>query len=73
MFGLLFEKYYQDLQSGQDNSVIFREFLDGMSPEYRDNTPPTMIARDFIAGMTDDYFLRQCQENIMPQILSDRY
>jgi len=32
-----------------------------------------MIARDFIAGMTDDYFLRQCQENIMPQILSDRY
>ena len=73
MFGLLFEKYYQDLQSGQDNSVIFREFLDGMSPEYRDNTPPAMIARDFIAGMTDDYFLRQCQENLMPQILSDRY
>lgn len=73
MFGLLFEKYYQDLQSGQDNSVVFREFLDGMSPEYRDNTPPAMIARDFIAGMTDDYFLRQCQENIMPQILSDRY
>jgi len=73
MFRLLFEKYYQDLQARQDNSVIFREFLDGMSPEYRDNTPPAMIARDFIAGMTDDYFLRQCQENIMPQILSDRY
>ena len=73
MFRLLFEKYYQDLQARQDNSVIFREFLDGMSPEYRDNTPPAMIVRDFIAGMTDDYFLRQCQENIMPQILSDRY
>jgi dGTPase len=73
MFGLLFEKYYQDLQAGQDNSVIFREFLDGMSAQYRDNTPPAMIARDFIAGMTDDYFLRQCQENLMPQILSDRY
>jgi len=73
MFRLLFEKYYQDLQARQDNSVIFREFLDGMSPEYQDNTPPAMIARDFIAGMTDDYFLRQCQENFMPQILSDRY
>jgi hypothetical protein len=32
-----------------------------------------MIVRDFIAGMTDDYFLRQCQENLMPQILSGRY
>ena len=73
MFELLFEKYYKDLKAGNDNSVIFREFLDGMSSQYRDNNPPAMIARDFLAGMTDDYFLRQCQENLMPQILSGRY
>lgn len=73
MFGLLFEKYYKDLTAGNENSVIFREFLDGMSPQYRDNTSPAMIVRDFIAGMTDDYFLRQCQGNLMPQILSGRY
>jgi dGTPase len=73
MFGLLFEKYYKDLKAGTENSVIFREFLDGMSPQYRDNTSPAMIVRDFIAGMTDDYFLRQCQGNLMPQILSGRY
>jgi dGTPase len=73
MFGLLFEKYYKDLKAGNENSVIFREFLDGMSPQYRDNTSPAMIVRDFIAGMTDDYFLRQCQGNLMPQILSGRY
>lgn len=73
MFELLFKKYYKDLKAGNDNSVIFREFLDGMSSQYRDTTPPGMIVRDFIAGMTDDYFLRQCQENIMPQILSGRY
>jgi len=66
MFGLLFEKYYKDLTAGNENSVIFREFLDGMSPQYRDNTSPAMIVRDFIAGMTDDYFLRQCQGNLMP-------
>jgi dGTPase len=73
MFRLLFEKYYEDLRTGDERSVIFREFLDGMSEEYRGNTPPAMIVRDFIAGMTDDYFLRQCQENLMPQILPDHY
>lgn len=73
MFELLFEKYYRDLKTGNDHSVIFREFLDGMSSSYRDNNPPAMIVRDFIAGMTDDYFLRQCQENLMPRILSGRY
>ena len=73
MFGLLFEKYHNDLKAGNEHSVIFREFLDGMSPQYPDNNPPAMIVRDFIAGMTDDYFLRQCQENLMPQIISGRY
>jgi dGTPase len=73
MFELLFEKYYRDLKAGNEHSIIFREFLDGVSSQYRDSNPPAMIVRDFIAGMTDDYFLRQCQENLMPQILSGRY
>jgi dGTPase len=73
MFEMLFDKYYKDLKAGNDNSVIFKEFLDGMSSHYRDSTPLAMIVRDFIAGMTDDYFLCQCQENLMPQILSGRY
>ncbi len=73
MFELLFEKYYRDLKAGNEHSVIFREFLDGVSSQYRESNPPAMIVRDFIAGMTDDYFLRQCQENLMPQILSGRY
>lgn len=72
MFELLFERYYKDLESGNDNSVIFKEFLSGISSQYRNNTPKAMIVRDFIAGMTDDYFLWQCQENLMPQILSGR-
>lgn len=73
MFRLLFERYYKDLQAGKEDSVIFREFLDGMSVQYRDNTPDAMIVRDFIAGMTDDFFLRQCQANLMPQIIPNRY
>lgn len=73
MFELLFERYYEDLKTGNDTSVIFREFLDGMSSQYRGNNAPAMIVRDFIAGMTDDYFLRQCRENLIPKIISGRY
>jgi len=73
MFRLLFEQYLKDLESGNEGSAIFMEFLDGMSPQYREKNSPAMIVRDFIAGMTDDYFLRQCQENLIPQTLSDRY
>ncbi len=73
MFELLFEKYYEDLMSGNDGSVIFKEFLDGMSSQYGKKTPAAMIVRDFIAGMTDDYFLRQCQENFMPRLILGHY
>lgn len=73
MFELLFEKYYEDIMSGNDGSVIFKEFLDGMSSQYGEKTPAAMIVRDFIAGMTDDYFLRQCRENFMPRLLLGRY
>ena len=73
MFELLFETYYKDLKTDNNNSLIFREFLDGMPSRYRDTIPHAMIVRDFIAGMTDDYFLRQCQQNLIPQVVSGRY
>jgi dGTPase len=69
MFELLFEKYYDDLESGNEESDIYREFLDGMSWEYKNQTPPAEIVRDFIAGMTDDYFLGQCQKHLIPQTM----
>jgi dGTPase len=72
MFELLFEKYLLDLEKGNADSDIYRNFLDGMSPKYRDNTPPAGIVRDFIAGMTDEYFLDQCQQNLIPQTRSSR-
>jgi len=73
MFRLLFETYLTDLESGNKSSAIFMEFLDGMSPRYVENNPPALTVCDFIAGMTDDYFLRQCQENLVPQIIVDHY
>ena len=73
MLSLLFDKYLQDIEKGDENSVIFSEFLEGMSTTYKDQTLPAEMVRDFIAGMTDDYFLRQCEKNLIPQINLKRY
>ena len=70
MFELMFERYFNDLEKGDENSDIYRGFLEGMSSEYRDNTPHAKIVRDFIAGMTDEYFLAQCRKRFIPQMKS---
>lgn len=67
MFELLFKRYYQDLEGGNEASDIYREFLEGMSSQYRDDTSNAEIVRDFIAGMTDEYFLDQCKKHLIPQ------
>jgi dGTPase len=68
MFKLLFERYYEDLQTGNDNSEIYGEFLKGMSEEYRETSSKAEIIRDFMAGMTDEYFLSQCRKYLFPEI-----
>ena len=73
MFELLFEKYFNDLETGNEESDIYREFLDGMSLEYKKETSYAEIVRDFISGMTDEYFLNQCQKHLMPQVKATRF
>lgn len=73
MFELLFNKYLDDLRVGNQESDIFLEFLDGMAPGYLEKTSPAGIVRDFIAGMTDEYFMNQCRRNLIPQIRSSRF
>jgi len=68
MFELLFQTYLEDLEMKCRDSDIFKGFLDGMSPEYMDQTCPAAIVRDFVAGMTDDYFLGQCRKKLIPEM-----
>ena len=67
MFEQLFTVYMQSLESEN------REFLAGMAGEYSRETPPAGVVRDFIAGMTDEYFLDQCHRNLVPQTRSIRF
>ena len=71
MFELLFEKYLEDFEIGNENSAIYKGFLEGMSPKYMEQTPPAAIVRDFVAGMTDEYFLGQCRKNFIPEMNPD--
>ncbi|MBW2173738.1 MAG: HD domain-containing protein [Deltaproteobacteria bacterium] len=73
LFNVLFERFLKDLQDGNENSIIFKEYLHDMSDNYLLNTKPEEIVRDFIAGMTDHYFLRQAPEELSPGKITERF
>jgi len=62
LFTILFESYYADLENDRRESAVFSRFLDNMSPGYKTAHSSAHIVRDFIAGMTDRFFLEQCPE-----------
>ncbi|MGB2928368.1 MAG: HD domain-containing protein [Desulfobacterales bacterium] len=68
LFKMLFETYLEDIETENRSSVIFTGFLENMSEDYLNNYQKEEIVRDFIAGMTDQYFLRQCPEDMRPEI-----
>lgn len=70
LFRILFEKYLDDIEKENRSSVIFTGFLEDMSEDYIQSHSKEEIVRDFIAGMTDQYFLRQCPENMRPEIVN---
>jgi dGTPase len=66
MFEQLFDRLLEDLNGHRKSSLIFRQFLKDMTPEYMEPHAPAEIVRDFIAGMTDQYFLEQFPEEMRP-------
>ena len=70
LFEMLFETYLEDMSNQRESSVIFSQFLKDMKQNYIQNHQPAEIVRDFISGMTDQYFLDQCPEQLRPQIES---
>jgi dGTPase len=67
LFGVLFERFLDDIEKENRTSVIFTSFLEDMSQDYIANHNSAEIVRDFIAGMTDQYFLRLCPQDKVPK------
>ncbi|WP_028315121.1 deoxyguanosinetriphosphate triphosphohydrolase family protein [Desulfatibacillum aliphaticivorans] len=67
LFRHLFEKFLDDFQKQRRDSAIFTSFLRGKDEAYLTGHRDAEIVRDFLAGMTDHYFLRQCPEEMQPK------
>lgn len=68
LFEILFNQYMEDLEKENIDSHIFLGFLKNMSDEYVKSHHNAEIVRDFIAGMTDQYFLHQCPVELRPSV-----
>ena len=55
----IFYKYLDDLENKNTDSIIYKIFLNDQVEEYKVNTSNKRIVIDFIAGMTDDFFLHE--------------
>jgi dGTPase len=67
MFRFLFERYLNDLEKKDATSFIFKDYLEGVSENYRKKHSNAQIVRDFIAGMTDSYFIDKIPQKMRPE------
>ena len=57
----VFYQYYEDIKNNNTDSEIYRVFLNKQSKEYIENTKDARKVIDYIAGMTDDYLLKEIE------------
>ncbi len=58
-FRVIFDSYLKDVNENNKESRIYQIFLNDMCDEYLDNTSNKRKVIDYIAGMTDDYFINE--------------
>ena len=58
-FTVLFDTYLEDIKTENQKSPIINSYLKNMHQEYREHNTKERIVIDYIAGMTDDFFLRE--------------
>ena len=64
LFLMLFDKYHEDLEN--KTGVIYTDFYSKMPESYTKTNSYDKIVVDFIAGMTDNYFVEQFEKNFLP-------
>ncbi len=64
--GMMFDKYIDDIETGNKSSKIFKHFLDHKAPQYLAKFSPAEQVRDFIATMTDRYYNEEIKDYLLP-------
>lgn len=62
----LFEMLLSDLEKQKKASHIWTDFVHNKSEKYISNTSPVQMVVDYIAGMTDSFFVRTLEKLIVP-------
>ena len=62
MFNELFNLYYNQVLNNEKHEDIYQIFLNNMSEIYTANNTPARKVIDFIAGMTDGFFVNQYEK-----------
>jgi dGTPase len=63
----LFELLLEDLTINNENSYIGKNFLINKSEKYWSSSTPVQMVVDYIAGMTDNFFVRTLEKLIVPK------
>ncbi len=69
IFHYLFNTFLNDLEHENTASPVFTSFLENLSESYRKAHSNPEIVRDFIAGMTDSFFIRQAPLKMKPECI----
>ena len=71
-FEMMFEHFLAELKNDRRSSPIFVDFLDQLDSEYAAEHTPAAVVRDFLASMTDEFFLKLHHELVVPRRLPPR-
>ncbi|MEW6264650.1 MAG: HD domain-containing protein [Thermodesulfobacteriota bacterium] len=73
LYRTIFERLLTDLETGREEIPALAEFLKDMSPGYWTGRTRPEVVRDFVAGMTDEYFLRLSRDLILPRYRQEKF
>lgn len=66
-YRILFETLLEDYAKNQENSYLWRSFLNNKNEKYLSQTSEVQKVIDYIAGMTDHYFIRTLEALVVPK------
>jgi dGTPase len=66
-YRFLFEFLFDDLEKQREKSYMWRQFLAGKPEKYLEESSSLQKVVDYLAGMTDSYFIRTLEKIVVPR------
>lgn len=66
-YQVLFETFLHDLEHKKEKGVLWSEFIQNKSQAYQEESSSVRKVIDYIAGMTDHFFVRMLEKWVLPK------